>query len=655
MDRLKNSRKQIMICLCLALAIGAVFGVAVTFDFLVYDDPVYVNDNHYVRTGFSIRGVVWAFTTTLQNHWHPVTMLSHMLDCQLFGLNPAGHHFTNILFHIFNTLLLFVLLHRMTKALWPSALVAALFALHPLNVETVAWIASRKDVLSTFFMLMTLWFYVSYAEHTETGKYLLALGFFAAGLLSKSMLVTLPFIMWLLDYWPLGRWTAALTDKKGLNLLSGIWQTRVLWEKLPFLFLSLIVGMVTYLSRQTGSDGKVGSFLLSEDGFIGSLIDTALFWQLSLSFAFLIGISFLCLKYIKRQSYLMVGFLWFASLIVGMATYLSHPMGSDGREASFLLSEDGFIGNLIDAANGYALYIWKMFFPINLSTAYLVTGSPPIWQLFLSFALLIGISFLCLKFIKRHPYLMVGWLWFLGMLLPVAGIYERGPNLGADRYVYIPLIGLFIMLSWGLHEIRDRGWIVKRIAVTAMILIMAIYSLLSVKQLRYWKDSATLFSRAIAVNPYNNLARENLGIALYEDGKLSEAEGLLKEVVRRSEKNSTSFLYLGLIASSKGQLDSAISYLRSAIEANPRNAEAHVNLGIALAGKKKYAQADESFSAALKIEPNLVKAHYNYAACLYLQYRDEEAVEELAKTLEIDPNFKEARDLLNSIHITNND
>jgi Tfp pilus assembly protein PilF len=184
---------------------------------------------------------------------------------------------------------------------------------------------------------------------------------------------------------------------------------------------------------------------------------------------------------------------------------------------------------------------------------------------------------------------------------------------------------------------------------------MVIFSLLSLKQLRYWKDSVTLFSRAIAVNPDNNLARQNLGIALYEDDKLPEAEWHLKEVVRRSTQKSTAYLYLALIASNKGQHDSAISYLRSAIEANPRNAEAHVNLGIALAGKKEYVQADEEFSEALKIEPNLVKAHYNYAACLYLQHRDEEAVEELSKTLEIDPKFKQARDLLNSIQITNNE
>jgi superkiller protein 3 len=217
------------------------------------------------------------------------------------------------------------------------------------------------------------------------------------------------------------------------------------------------------------------------------------------------------------------------------------------------------------------------------------------------------------------------------------------------------MIGLFIMLSWSLHEIIGRGRKYKRATATAIVIFMVICSFLSVKQLRYWKDSTTLFSRTIAVNPDNLLARENLGIALYEDGKLPEAERFFKEVARRSAKKSTSYLYLGLIASSKGELDSAISYLRSAIKEDIGNAEAHVNLGIALAGRKEYAQANEAFSKALKIKPNLVKAHYNHAACLYLQYRDEEAVEELVKTLEIDPNFKEARDLLNSIQTANNE
>jgi tetratricopeptide (TPR) repeat protein len=424
-------------------------------------------------------------------------------------------------------------------------------------------------------MLMTLWAYVSYTEQSGLKTYFLALSLFALGLMSKSMVVTLPFLLLLLDFWPLGR-LSFVSDMKRQGPSSPVPTHKILWEKAPFFLLSIIVSIVTLLTRQD------------------RLTDTT------------------------RLLY-------------------------------------SFSERIIRTIDGYTFYVWKMFLPIDLSIPYQLDNPVFNWQSLLSLVFLAGLSILCLKHIKKRPYLMVGWLWYLGTLAPVSGIIQTGPTILADRYVYIPLIGLFIMLSWGLREIIDRGWRVKRAVAAMMVLIMVIYSLLSVKQLRYWKDSVTLFSRAIAVNPDNNLARQNLGIALYEDDKLSEAEGYLKEVVRRSSEKSTAYLYLALIASSKGQHDSAISYLRSAIEADPRNTEAHVNLGIALAGRSEYKQADESFSEALKIEPGLVKAHYNYAASLYLQHRDEEAVEELTKTLEIDPNFKQARDLLNSIQMANNE
>ena len=717
MQSLISHKNKIIVSLCLTLITGAVFGIAVTYDFLNYDDNDYVTENHQVQAGLSMRGVFWAFTTTLQGHWHPVTLLSHMLDCQLFGLNPAGHHFTSILFHILNTILLFIVLERMTKALWPSALVAALFALHPLHVEPVAWIASRKDVLSTFFMLMTLWVYVYYAASPTTGKYLLMLALFALGLLAKSMLVTLPFVLWLLDYWPLGRWTAAFSDGRRHRLLSRMWNARLFWEKLPFLSLSLIVGMITFLARQSGSRGRVSSL---------------------------------------------------------------PPF------------EVSFTERLTNAVNGYAVYVWKMFWPTNLNIVYRETAPASLWEYLLSFCLLIGVSFLCLKYIKRHPYLMVGWLWFLVMLVPVAGIIKKGPRLGADRYTYVSMVGLFIMLTWGLFEFRAGRFRGKSVSIILMVLFLVMCAMLSYKQIGYWKDSTTVFSHAITVNPDNVVARLNLGLALYkadnkdealehlnravqleprnrkarnglgyvlrdmgqyrkaidhlseavridpkyskahvdlaiclaqtgdldrardhfieaiklntdyldacyqygyalghqkkyresfeqlkktlnidpeytnqydlgrgiksyEDGRLPEAERLLKEVIRRFPKKSEAFLYLGLIASSKGQLDSAISYLRSAIKADPRYTEAHVNLGIALAQKEEYAEAGKAFSDALKINPNHVKAHYNYAASLYLQHQDKEAVEELAKALEIDPNFKEARDLLNTLQTANNE
>jgi len=728
MSVLNISRKKITICLCLALMTGGVFGVAVTYDFVNYDDIDYVTDNPHVQAGLSVKGVIRAFTTTLQDHkhWHPLTLLSHMLDCQLFGLNPAGHHFTSILLHVLNTILLFMLLERMTKALWPSVFVAALFAIHPLHVEPVVWIASRKDVLSTFFMLMTLWVYVSYTEHPGTGKYLLALCLFAAGLLSKSMLVTLPFVMLLLDYWPLGRLTTTIPDNKRCRLSSIIVKSRVLWEKLPFLLLSVIVSTVM---------------------------------------------------------------LWI------------RPDRSSDTARSFIPSGEGFVARFIDAVNGYASYVWKMFCPTNLSVTYQKPDLIPIWQSVLSFALLIGVSYLCLRHIKRRSYLLVGWLWFLGMLVPVSGIIKKGPHLLSDRYTYTSFIGLFIMLSWCILEVRSEKSQNKRVGIIAMIVFLAMCSILSLKQISYWKNSITLFSNAITVNPNNMNAQLNLGLAIYEvgndneaiehfnkavqlaphstlaqyglgyvlcetgqwqeaidhlseairiapnygkaytqlgicsvrtgnlakaheyfieaiklnpddpktyynygyalaldkrdreafaqmkksldidpyydlaqkrynsytqrynnlehgiklydDGKMQEAEELLKEMALRFPEEPDVYLYLGLITSDKGQPDSAISYLLKAIKARPEYTEAHVNLGIELARKKEYAQAEKAFSDALTIEPNHVKAHYNYAVSLYLQNRRKEAMEQLAITLRIDPDYKKARDMLDALRGTN--
>jgi tetratricopeptide (TPR) repeat protein len=707
----RTSRKKIIICLCLALITGAVFGTAVSYDFVNYDDPHYVTDNRLVQSGLSVRGVIGAFTTTLQKHWHPLTLLSHMLDYQLFGLNPAGHHITSILLHIVNTVLLFLLLTRMTKALWPSAFVAALFAIHPLHIESVVWIAARKDVLSTFFMLMSLWVYVSYTERAGLGRYLLTLGLFAAGLLSKSIVVTLPFIMILLDFWPLRRLRVASSGENGLDMLSPLLKSRVFWEKVPFFSLSIIIGTLTLWAFQAISTTTTGSLL----------------------------------PFSERLP-------------------------------------DRFVG----AMNGYASYIWKMFWPANLSIGYQDNVSTPNWQSVLSFAVIIVTSSLCLTNIKKRPYLLVGWLWFIGMLAPISGIFRTGPILSADRYTYASFIGLFVMLSWGILDESSKRFQGERVGIIAICLFLVMCSVLSLKQIRYWKDSLTLFSHAVVVSPNDFRAHLHLGLALhkagngqkamehlnrtfqlspgnaevhhaigyvlferkeyreaighfleairikpnyasahmqlaicfaqtgsfekardhfleairidpddpnthynfgyaliqqkeyreafeqmkkaseidpsyskyydaqrgiklYEDGKLQEARELLESVVRHIPEKSEVYLYLGLIASSMGQPDSAVSFLLESIRANPRYVEAHVNLGIELAKKKEYALAEEAFSNALTIEPNHVMAHYNYAVLFYLQDRRKEAMEQLLKILEIDPDYKNARDMLDAL------
>jgi tetratricopeptide (TPR) repeat protein len=574
-----NYRDKIIACLCLALITGAVFGVALTYDFVNYDDKVYVTENPQVQAGLSIRGLFWAFTTTLQHHWHPLTMLSHMLDCQLFGLNPAGHHFTSILFHILNTILLFFILEKMTEALWPSALVAALFAIHPLHVESVAWIAARKDVLSTFFMLMTLWIYVYYAASPSTGKYLLMLALFALGLLAKSMLVTLPFIMWLLDYWPLGRWTKAFSDKKDPHSISRIWKSRILWEKLPFLFLSMIVGIITLLARRIRSDGVV---------------------------------------------------------------------------VSFLPSEDGFIERLIDAANGYANYVWKMFWPTNLSLAYRDSGPAPIYLFFLSLCLLVGISFLCVMTVKRRPYLMVGWLWFLGTLLPVAGIINIGPHLAADRYTYVSLIGLFIMLSWGILDVTRDVFQNKPVGIMAMLLFLAICSILCFRQVGYWKNSITLFSHTLAVNPNSVTAEVDLGLGFHETGNESEAMAHLNRAIQLAPGNPEVQYGLGYALYEMGQYREAIDPLLETVRIAPNHGPATLQLAICLSLTGRLNEAHEYFAKAIKLNPDNPDAYYNYGYALALENRNREALDLMKKVLDIDPNYELARkrfDVLSGIEL----
>jgi tetratricopeptide (TPR) repeat protein len=605
MGHLSNSRRKIIVCLCLALITSVLFGVAVTYDFVNYDDPDYITNNHRVQAGLSIKGIAYAFTTTLSehNHWHPLTLLSHMIDCQLFGLNPAGHHFTNLLLHILNTLLLFILLERMTKAFWRSAFVAALFALHPLHVEAVVWISSRKDVLSTFFLLLTLWVYVSYVGRRGIGRYLLALGFFAAGLLSKSMLVTLPCVMLLLDYWPLGRLSEASSVKNGKRSLSILWKSRVLWEKLPFFLLSAVVGAVTILARQSGPTGLFAGLFASARSVSGAL---------SRAFS-------------------------------GAAAYAN----VDGVHSLSPHSEN-IIERLMGAVNGYGLYIWKMFFPANLSVTYVRIDPVFNWQFVLSFVLLAGISLLCLRSFRKYPYLLVGWLWFLGTLVPVSGIIEKGPYLGVDRYTYLSFIGLFIMLSWGVFEISERTFGGKRVGFIVMALFLAICSVLSSKQIRYWKDSITLFSHATDINPNNSIARLNLGYALYKTGKEDEGMNHLDSAVLLNPDHAGIQNCMGYVLSEMGQYQRALDHLRKAVRIDRNFEEAHMNLAICLARTENFAEASDHFKKAIILNPDNPKTYYNYGNALAHQKKEEEAFEQMRKALDIDPNYELVKDWVNA-------
>ena len=436
--------------------------------FLHYDDYQYVVDNPHVRHGLTRQGVLWALTSGYASNWHPLTWLSHMLDCELYGLNPQGHHLNNLLLHIANALLLFRLLLRMTGALWRSAFVAALFALHPLHVESVAWVAERKDVLSTLFWMLTLGAYLRYRERPTGTRYLATLFLFALGLAAKPMLVTLPFVLLLLDCWPLGRMPS---PRSLLPLVR---------EKAPFFVLAALSSVIT-------------------------------FWV---------------------QSH------W-------GAVVLSIPLKE--RLANALVS--------------YVGYGAKMLWPVNLACFYPhPLDGLPLWQAAGALLLLAGVTVAVVRAGRRLPYLAVGWLWYLGTLVPVIGLVQVGAQAMADRYTYVPLIGLFVMLSWGAGSLAAKGPLPKIATAALSAALLAALLPLTWSQISHWKDSETLFAHALEVTDRNLLAHNNLGNALARQGRLEEAEFHLVEALRLRPDYAAAQNNLGILRLRQGRFEEAAGH-----------------------------------------------------------------------------------------------
>jgi len=508
---MRSHRFELVVCLFLIVGTLTVFWQVQHHDFIDLDDHLYVTENNHVQAGLTKKGVIWAFTTFHAANWHPLTWLSHMLDCQLFGMRPGMHHLTNLLFHILNSLLLLLVLRKMTGAWWRSAFVAALFALHPLHVESVAWVAERKDVLSTFFWLLTMWVYAHYAERPTFDRYLLVLLSFALGLMAKPMLVTLPFVLLLVDYWPLGRLQLGQSCNDGNLRIKKSSAFRVVWEKIPFFVLAAMSGVLTLLAQQ-----KAGA---------------------------LRTLDIIPLKI---------------------------------RTANALVS--------------YISYIGKMIWPHNLAVFYPHPGIVPMWQ-----AVGAGLSLICLCVLsvmfvragRRFPHLAVGWLWYLGTLVPVIGLVQVGSQAMADRYTYVPLIGLFIMISWGFYDLV-RGWKNRRmvLAISTGVVLLALMAC-TWSQVRLWKNSTLLFKHALNVTDNNYKARNLLGIA-------SERQGRLKEALR---------------------------HYSEALRIKPEYADAHNNQGVALARQGRLKEAISHFSEALRIKPDYVDAHNNLGVALEQQGR----------------------------------
>jgi tetratricopeptide (TPR) repeat protein len=602
-DQPSLDRRFIPTGLGIALLTFAAYSPLARNGFISFDDPQYILENSHINSGFTWSGVAWAFTSGYASNWHPLTWLSHMLDCSLFGVHPAGHHLMTLLQHTGVSMLLCVMLFRLTGAFWRSALVAALFAIHPLHVESVAWASERKDVLSALFFLLTLAAYSSYARgrapkvegravededrrakgegsgraaeasgHStrdarhSTLFYFLALALFALGLMSKPMLVTTPFVLLLLDLWPLQRFAVAPTAAN--TKLSPSPFVSLLAEKIPFLVLAIAASVVTFVVQR--ADGAVAS--------------------------------------------------------------LEH------RPLSLRL------GN---ALVSYVRYLGKTFWPTDLALIYPYPKAWSILAVIASASLLLAVSvFVCLR-LKKNPYLFAGWFWFVGMLVPTIGLVQVGRQAMADRYMYLPSIGLFILLVWGAHDLllwlessaATRTRLGRAFAASGSILLLGLCIPSTFCQAGYWRSGETIFRHALAVTKDNGPALDGLGAALIAAGRPAEALPLFEDAVRLDPSSADAHFNLGTVLMQSGRASEAIPHLELVVSTFPQNVKARINLGCALFNLGKLAEAESQFETAAKVDPSNPQSHYALGTVLLAQSKLEAATAELSTAVNLNPKY----------------
>lgn len=596
-NRMTTDYWKIAVPLLIALVTIAVFWQVQAHEFINLDDEQYITQNPHMRSGFTAAGLTWAFTTTHASNWHPLTWLSHLLDVRLFGMDPAGHHLVSLLLHAANTLLLFFVLNRMTQALWQSAAVAFLFALHPLHVESVAWAAERKDVLSTFFLMLTLWAYARYAQSPRPSAMVPVAAFFSLGLLSKPMLVTLPFVLLLLDYWPLNRWT--VPEGKTVPARSLVVQ----------------------------SDGKKKGREKKHPGETKAVLPIASPPSPSDVIRALVA---------EKVP------LFALAALSSIVTFLAQQKG--GAVSS--LEQIPLVKRLANALISYAAYISKTLLPQGLAVFYPYPSDIVWWKVAAAAALLAALTLLALRFRKRCPYLLVGWLWYLGTLVPVIGIVQVGTQAMADRYTYVPLIGLFIAAAWGAGDLA--GGLRQGRKILAVVTAAAFAGLATVtwNQLSHWRSSTTLFEHALRVTENNSVAHLNLGVALNRAGNSKEAAAHYHEALRINPDSSSGHYNLANYYSSIGMKDEAKLQYIEAIRDNPRYANAYNNLGIVLASQRRTDEAIPYYRKAVEIEPANAGMRFNYGIALAITNNLPGAVEQLRAALEIRPNYPEAHNYL---------
>jgi len=579
-----RTRLEFIVILILVLITIVAYWQLPGHDFLRFDDKRFITKNIHVHKGITWESIAWAFSITDYDYWHPLTWLSHILAFQLFGLKASMHLLINLFLHIANILLLFIVLKRMTGFLWRSAFVAALFALHPLNVESVAWASECKNVLSTFFWMLTMFTYARYTERPGFYRYLLTFLVFALGLMAKPMLVTLPFVLILLDYWPLCRFKLFQSGVMGHEIRQSIlygsrWSPvlRLVLEKVPFLFLSAICIYLSSLSVQR----------------LGIVISTA-----------------------------------------------SVPMKL----------------RIYNALVSYVSYIKKMVWPHNLAVYYPYPESIPFWEVAGAALFLLCVSIFVFRALRSKPYLAVGWLWYIGTLIPAIGLIQAGlwPAI-ADRFSYVPLIGLFIVIAWGIPDLVAR-WRYKKIvlAITAILLLLT-FTTETWFQNRYWQNSVTLFTHSVNVTPNNFVAHNILGNTLEKQGKLIEAISHYAEALKINSNYAEAHNNLGYTLTRLKHYKEAIYQYNEALRINPTYTDAHNNLGTALLHQGNEKAAIYHYYEVLKSNPKYAGAYYNLGKISLNQGKTEEAINLYRKALTFEPEMIQALYNLSWIFATHKD
>jgi Tfp pilus assembly protein PilF len=557
-----------VIYVALALATFIAFEQVCRNGFLTYDDDVYVTENPNIKAGITTESVIWAFTSTYAANWHPLTWFSHMLDYQLFGLRPFWHHLVNLLLHIANSLLLFWLLSRMTGAIWRSVFVAALFALHPIHVESVAWLAERKDVLCGLFWMVTMVSYIRYAERLTIGRYLLVLLSLCLGLMAKATLVTLPFVLCLLDYWPLRRFQlgdgGVIEDPAQCESSGPVYQQvsarRLIMEKIPMFVVVALSSVITVIAQRSG-----GAVVSMEKLSIGFRLSNA-------------GIS-------------------------------------------------------------YIRYILKMLYPIRLALFYPhPTGGIPLWQFMISLLILVVISVLFIYTLRRHKYLTVGWLWYLGTMVPVIGLVQVGLQAMADRYTYLSSIGFFIMIAWSIEDLTARLHFRKTdIAVSAAV-VLALLFVCTRRQVMYWRNDLALFGHTVRVTRNNYIMHNSYGSAFLKAGRVNEAMMQFNRALQIHPDHFDARNNLGGIFLRQGRINEAISCFTELLNEGMIHASVYSNLGQAYARIGQIDRAIGLFQQALEIEPGEPGIYTNLGQAYFLQGKVELAIQMYNEALRIDPD-----------------